>query len=121
MPQFSFGHYNVLHNQIIEIVASEGMKLDMPQAQECLDLYAQQGDRLGILVNRQNKYMSSLEFIMAVAEAPQVSAFAILVESELAASVARSQEMFFEVPFEIFFERESALNWLKRQLQESSL
>lgn len=30
--------------------------------------------------------------------------------------VADSQKLFFNIPFEVFFEKQTALDWLKRQL-----
>lgn len=116
MPLFSFGCYEVIDNRIIEIVANEGAELDMPEAQECLTLYQQQGGPLGILVNRQHNYSASLEFVMAVGGASEVKAFAILVESELAAMVADSQKLFFSHPFECFYEKQLALDWLNKVL-----
>ena len=114
MPDFSFGHYEFIDDGIIEITAHEGAELDLLEAEECLCLYREH-QSIGVLVNRMHKYTSSLEFNMTVAEAPEVFAFAILVESERAAMVAESQKLFFKNPFKIFFNRDSAMAWLREQ------
>ena len=116
MSTFSFGTYALLDEQYLEITANEGVELDMAEAQECTELYASLNRPLGLLINRKHAYSSSLEFVMKVAQAPQVKALAILVKSERSAMVADSQKLFFNIPFEVFFEKQTALDWLKRQL-----
>lgn len=116
MTSFSFGHYQLLDNHCLEIIANEGVELDTAEATECTELYSNIGSPLGLLINRKNPYSSSLEFVMTVAQAPQVKAFAILVKSQRSAMVADSQKLFFNIPFEVFYEREQALAWLKQNV-----
>lgn len=113
MSSFSFGDYQLIDQNFLEITAHEGVELDMPEAKECTDLYASLDRPLGLLINRKHAYSSSLEFVMTVAQAPQIKGFAILVNSERSAMVADSQKLFFTVPFKVFYDREQALNWLK--------
>ena len=114
MASFSFGDYQLLDDRCLEIIANEGVELDALEAEECTDLYESLGEPLGLLINRKNSYSASLDFVMTVAQAPQVKAFAILVESERSAMVASSQKLFFNIPFEIFYDRKQALDWLKQ-------
>lgn len=117
MPNLSFGQYNIINDNIIEIISDEGVELDLPEAKECTDLYSTFDHPLGVLVNRSNSYSSTLEFALSVAQAPNLSAFAIWVPTERAAIIADSQKIFFDIPFQRFFEKESALNWLKQSLR----
>ena len=114
MNTLTFGNYELLDEHCLEIIASEGTELDIKEAEECLALYAQLNRPLGLLINRKHSYSSSLEFVMMVAQAPQVKAFAILVESERSDMVADSQKLFFNIPFEVFYDRDTARNWLKQ-------
>lgn len=116
MSKFSFGEYALIKENCIEITADDGVELDLKEAKECVDLYRQLDRPLGLLINRKHQYSSSLEFVMTIAEAPQIKAFAILVASERSAMVADSQKLFFNVPFQVFYERDIALNWLTQNI-----
>lgn len=116
MPRLSFAEYELINDNIVEFIGDEGVELDLPEAQECHTLYQQLNRPLGVLVNRKNAYSSSLEFVMSIAEESNIRAFAILVPNERSAIVAESQKMFFPIPFQRFFDRDEAINWLKQHL-----
>lgn len=116
MPRLSFAEYQILDHHIVLFCADEGATLDIDQANECLALYTQLDRPLGILVDRSKPYSSSLEFIMMIAEFKQIKALGVLVPDERSAKQAESQKLFFPIPFQYFFDKDEALDWVKQHL-----
>lgn len=116
MPRMSFGQYDMIGEDIIEFIGDEGVELDLAEARECVALYETLNKPLGVLVNRTHDYSSSLEFVMTIAEVKNIKAFAVWVPNDRSAIVAESQKIFFPIPFERFFLREEAINWLNQHL-----
>jgi len=114
MPRLSFGQYEVIDDNIVEFIGDEAAQLDLDEAHECVTLYEQLKRPVAVLVNRSHSYSSSLEFIMTIAEVENVKAFAIWVPNERSAKIAESQKMFFPIPYERFYDRDEAINWLKQ-------
>lgn len=116
MPKLSFGQYQLINDNIVEFIGDEGAQLDLDEAHECVTLYEQLHRPIGVLVNRSHSYSSSLEFVMTIAEVEYIKALAIWVPNERSAKVAESQKLFFPIPFEKFYDRDEAINWLKQQV-----
>lgn len=116
MPRLGFAEYHLIEGNIVHFITDEGAELDIEQANECLEVYRQLDRPLGILVDRSNTYSSSLEFIMMIAEFKLIKALAVYVPDQRSAKVADSQKLFFPIPFQYFYEKDKALNWIKQHL-----
>lgn len=116
MPRLGFAEYHLIEENIVHFITGEGAKLDIEQANTCLDVYRQLDRPLGILIDRSNAYSSSLEFIMMIAELKQIKALAVYVPNQRSAKVADSQKLFFPIPFQYFYEKDEAINWIKQHL-----
>ncbi len=117
MGTFSFGEYQLLSENILEIITDEGVEVDEPQALECIELYQELNRPLGLLINRKNTYSSTFEFVSTIAQCEHIKAFAIYVIGDRSAMVAESQKMFFDVPLHTFFDKNEAINWLQLQVE----
>ena len=119
MGTLSFGQFRIINEHIVEFITDEGFDLDTSHAQECLAVYNQQPSPIGVLVNRSNDYSSTFEFNQMVSSEPKIAAMAILVTSERAAKIANIQKMYFAFPFDVFSQREKAIEWLNQHIDNA--
>ncbi len=80
--RLSFGHFNILSEKILEVVADEGVEMTLEMIEECHRFVNKHfNDDFGMLVNRVNNYTYSFEAKLSIASYENLKAIAFVYYS----------------------------------------
>ncbi|MDG1750714.1 MAG: hypothetical protein P8I03_03510 [Thalassotalea sp.] len=122
--RLSFGHFNILSENILEVVADEGVEMTLEMIEECHQFVDKHfADDFGMLVNRVNNYTYSFEAKLSIASYAHLKAIAFVYYSPDSKDVTEDLyqlRAFDEWNFRAFSGLElgwqQAYNWLQQEL-----
>jgi hypothetical protein len=122
--RLSFGFYNLLSNNIVEVIADEGVEMTLEMVEECHDFVNKNvvGD-FAMLINRINNYSYTYEAKLSVASYEGLKALAFVCYSEKSVLVTKKLQesrSFDQWNYPIFSGLElgwqQAYQWLENEL-----
>mgnify|MGYP000008783740 CR=1 FL=1 len=122
--RLSFGHFNILSENILEVVADEGVEMTLEMIEECHQFVEQHfTDDFGMLVNRVNNYTYSFEAKLSIASYEHLKAIAFVYYSPDCKEVAEElyqirslDEWNFRVFSGLELGWQQAYTWLQQEL-----
>lgn len=122
--RLSFGHFNILAESILEVVADEGVEMTLEMIEECHQFVEKHfTEDFGMLVNRVNNYTYSYEAKLSIASYEHLKAIAFVYYSHDSKHVTEElyqTRAFDEWNFRIFSGLElgwqQAYKWLQQEL-----
>lgn len=122
LDDLEFGGFQVIAPQIVEVNINDGVNMTI----EMQDLVEQaleetfKGEKYCLLINRVNQYSHDAESLLRINEFKNLVALAILVYTNQSEAVAGIQSYIQErLDFNIFRDKETALEWLNRKVISS--
>ena len=116
----SFADITLLEPSIAEVIAYEGVEIDMDMVREFHNfLLSHLQAPFALLVNKKNSYSYSFEAQLSVALLKEIKAIAVVAYSDGSTSVAKSLKDMpnhTEWEMETFTDYDEALAWIKEQL-----
>ncbi|WP_286234660.1 hypothetical protein [Thalassotalea sediminis] len=80
--RLSFGQFNLLSNNVVEVVVDEGIVMDLDMVEECHNfILSRFTDEFAMLVNKVNHYSYSFEAKLSVASYEHLKAIAFVYYS----------------------------------------
>lgn len=122
--RLSFGFFNLLANNIIEVTADEGIEMTLEMVEECHDFVNKyvEGD-FAMLINRINNYTYSYETQLSIASYENLKALAFVCYSKQSFDVTKrlqNNRAVDQWQYPIFSGLElgwqQAFNWLESEL-----
>lgn len=118
--QLSFATLYKLTDNIVEIIAKEGIEIDMP----CVEEYHQALQHLfngpfGILVNKVNQYSYGPGAMIRITSAPGLKAIAVVHYNHISLAATQTIHMLpqnRDKNLKKFWHRDAALDWLRGEL-----
>lgn len=81
--RLSFGYFNVISDNIVEVVVDEGVEMDLNMIEEChAFIQSQFCEPFGMLINRVNNYTYSYEAKLSIASYEHLKAIAFVYYSK---------------------------------------
>lgn len=127
--RLSFADFNLLSDDIVEVVVDEGVEMTLEMVEEChqfMDSRFQ--DRFGMLINRVNNYTYTYEAKLSIAAYEHLAAMAFVYYSQDSKDIT---EQLFKVRlldqwnYQIFSGLElgwqEAFTWLQQELASAKL
>ncbi|WP_206485173.1 hypothetical protein [Thalassotalea sp. G2M2-11] len=122
--RLSFAYYNILSDNIVEVVADEGVEVSLEMLEEGHDFINRHIDSdFGLLINRVNNYSYSYEAKLSVASYERLKAIGFVYYSEISKEMIENLSQiraFDRWNYRVFSGLElgwqQAYQWLEQQL-----
>jgi hypothetical protein len=122
--RLSFGFYNVMANNIVEVTADEGIEVTLEMVEESVEFIDQHvKGNFALLINRINNYSYSYEAQLSIASHENLKGVAFVcysAESEATTKKLQSNRSFDQWDYPIFSGLElgwqQAQKWLENEL-----
>ena len=127
--RLSFGHFNILSENILEVVADEGVEMTLEMIEECHQFVDKHfTDDFGMLVNRVNNYTYSFEAKLSIASYEHLKAIAFVYYSTDSKKVTEGlyqlrtlDEWNFRAFSGLELGWQQAYNWLQQELASAKV
>jgi len=122
--RLSFAYFNILSDNIVEVVVDDGVEMTMEMIEECHQfIHAQFSDDFGMLINRVNNYTYTYEAKLSIASYENLKAIAFVYYSVGSKEVTEKLyklRAFDEWNYQLFSGLElgwqQANDWLQKEL-----
>ena len=113
----SFSTVTLLKDNVVEVIANEGIEVDMQMANELKHFFKSNlKHRFFVLINRVNSYSYTFEAQQSILNIKNIHSLAFVAYSQSSAESAKLLTVFatedIKYEIEFFSDRDSSLNWL---------
>lgn len=120
LDELTFGTFREIEPGIMEIIANEGIELDLKHIEQIEEgLLEKYSGAYALLINRVHSYSHTLESMQKVAKLRNLAALAIIVYSDLAEHAAKIHRL-YQNNVQVFDDKDEAIDWLKNSIQKTS-
>lgn len=122
--RLSFAHFNILSDNIVEVVVDEGVQMTLEMIEECHKFIGNNfPEEFGMLINRVNNYSYTYEAKLSIASYSNLKAIAFVYYSKDSKEITEylyKLRVFDEWNYRLFSGLElgwqQALEWLQQEL-----
>ena len=121
--RLSFTKIIKLDDNLIELIADEGVEIDIEMVKEFHDwCFKNLESSFGVLVNKKNSYTYTFEAQMKIGDYPDIIAISVITYSMISQTFTK---LISQYPrknkwnMEIFNDRETAIKWIKEELAKN--
>jgi len=120
MHQISFARIYILRNDLAEIIADDGVDINIAMVDEVhTSLLSLLDDSFSLLINKTHAYSTQLDALIKFGTLGAIDKIAVFAPNKLAkmsADFSATIPSSSELNIEVFTDRDDALAWLKHQI-----
>lgn len=122
--RLSFAYFNILSDNILEVVVDDGIEMTLEMVEECHDfIHAHFTEKFGMLINRVNNYTYTYEAKLSIASYEKLEAIAFVYYSKDSKDITKqlseirvSDEWNCRVFSGLELGWQQAYNWLQQEI-----